>query len=158
MKSSSGTDSMKRSLARERVALDANVFIYADLAIDKLGADARRIIAALLDRKFMAGTCCLTVDEVLWSIWLHADRGRAVRVARAMLSMPSLEIFELSRDHMRAAVENVETHGLRPRDAIHLASMSASDMKTIVTEDVDFDKIPKIKRLGISEFVKGLST
>jgi hypothetical protein len=148
---------MKRSLASEQVYLDANVFIYADLAIDELGVDARRVIAALLDRKFMAGTCCLTVDEVLWSIWMHADRGRAVRVARAMLSMPSLEIFELSQDHMMAAIENVETHGLRPRDAIHLASMSASDMKTIVTEDTDFDKVPKIKRLGISKFVKGLS-
>jgi hypothetical protein len=147
---------MRGSSGRERVYLDANVFVYADLAVDELGADARRVIAALLDRKFRAGTCCLTVDEVLWSIWLHADRARAVRVARAIMSLPGLEIFGLSRDHMRAAVENIETHGLKPRDAIHLASMSASDVKTIVTEDADFDKIPEIKRLSISKFVKGL--
>ncbi len=148
------TSSTRGYSAHELVYLDANIFVYADLAVDKLGADARQVIAMLLDRKFKAGTCCLTVDEVIWSIWLHTDKTRAVRVARAMMSLPGLEIFELSRDHMRAAVENVETYGLKPRDAIHLASMSAGDIGMIVSEDADFDKVPGIKRLGISEFVR----
>ncbi|OQX53472.1 MAG: hypothetical protein B5M48_03285 [Candidatus Omnitrophica bacterium 4484_213] len=43
--------------------------------------------------------------------------------------------------------------GIKPRDAIHLATMLEHGIFTIVSNDADFDKVQEIERL---DFVKAL--
>ena len=43
---------------------------------------------------------------------------------------------------------------LDPRDAIHIASMKELGLSFIVSEDNDFDKVDRIKRVNVSKCIK----
>ncbi|MEK6973865.1 MAG: type II toxin-antitoxin system VapC family toxin [Nanoarchaeota archaeon] len=43
----------------------------------------------------------------------------------------------------------IEKYGLKPRDAFHLAIMENFNIKEIVSDDSDFDKIKGIKRIKL---------
>lgn len=47
--------------------------------------------------------------------------------------------------------ENTRTLSLRPRDAVHLAVMKRLSEKTIIPEDIHFDKAD-VKRYPMKEF------
>ena len=42
--------------------------------------------------------------------------------------------------------EIIEKYNLKPRDAIHVASALTNNIKEIVSDDPDFDKVKEIKR------------
>jgi len=50
----------------------------------------------------------------------------------------------------------MEKYKIRPRDAIHVASMLENNISTIITEDPNFKKVKEIKILTFSDFLKKL--
>lgn len=148
---------MKKSLANpERVYLDANVFIYADIASDVHGDSSRKIIEFLLERKFRGVTCALTIDEVIWSIWQEENKRRAVKVGKTLLEMANLELLQVGSTELQAAIDSIEEYNLKPRDAIHYAEMIENNANKIVSSDPHFDEIQNIERIEIPKFAKEL--
>ena len=135
------------------VYLDANVFIFATLATDELGDDARYILANLHRTK--ARTCCLTIDELAWAVLRRADVRRAVEACRAVLSLKGLEVVSVEYADIWQATVEMERWGLRPRDAIHLAVMRRLGEREIVTEDSHFEKAG-VRRIPLAAFVESL--
>jgi predicted nucleic acid-binding protein len=43
-------------------------------------------------------------------------------------------------------LENIETYGLLPRDALHLALMQRLNLTTIASDDTDFDRVSTVTR------------
>jgi len=137
------------------VYLDANVFIFTTLGKDALGDASRRILANL--QGIDAKTCCLTVDELAWVVMKMVDNVTAVKACRAVLALKDLDIVSVQYGDMWKMVELMETFGLRPRDAVHLAIMKRLGEKTIITEDIHFDiKNLGVKRVPIEKFAKSL--
>ena len=135
------------------VYLDANVFVFATLAKDSLGDASRHILENL--QRIDAKTCCVTIDELAWVVLRKVDNATAVKACKAVLTLTDLDIASVEYGDMWKMAELMETFGLRPRDAIHLAIMRKLGEKTIVTEDTHFD-IAQVKRIPIITFAKSL--
>jgi len=133
------------------VYLDANIFVFAALAKDKLGDASRRILANL--RVINAKTSCLTIDELAWAILRRVNSITAVKACRAVLMLRDLDVLSVDYGDIWGMVNAMETLGLRPRDALHLTVMKRLGEKTIVTEDAHFDAVG-VERISIEDFAK----
>ena len=133
------------------VYLDANVFVFAALAMDGLGDASRRILRNL--RGINAKTCCLTLDELAWAVLRRGDNAMAARACRAVLGLRGLDIVSVEYGDVWEMARTMEVLGLRPRDALHYAVMRKLNEETIITEDTHFDKV-RVKRISIEDFAK----
>lgn len=137
--------------------LDANVFISAELDKGILGNFANEVLIGLGEDKFSALTSVLTVDEVVHAIRKETRNIKiAVGVGKKMFELPNLAVEDATSDIVLKGLEIVEKYGLRPRDAIHVATMIEKNIKEIVTEDPDFKKINEIKSYSMEEFLRKL--
>lgn len=136
--------------------LDANLFVIAEVERGVKGEEARSIIKSMIDKKFDGLTSVLTVDEVVWSIRKTCDIGISVKVGKNMFELQNLKFANVYSSTVLNSFEFTERYGLKPRDAIHVASMLENNVKEIVTEDLDFKKIKEIKAYSIIEFLKKL--
>ena len=66
-----------------------------------------------------------------------------------LYNIPYLMILDVTVDIPLRALDLMEKHHLKPRDAFHLAVMRKHGIKRIVTTDVDFDNIPGVKRVAL---------
>ncbi|MFQ6075288.1 MAG: type II toxin-antitoxin system VapC family toxin [Candidatus Bathyarchaeia archaeon] len=135
------------------VYLDANVFVFALMARDELGDSSRRILGNL--EKIKAKTCCLTLDELAWAVLRATNTATAVEACKAVLRLRDLDIASVEYGDVWMMTENMKTFDLRPRDAIHLAVMKRLGEKTIVSEDIHFDKAD-VERFNIKAFADSL--
>jgi predicted nucleic acid-binding protein len=135
------------------VYLDANVFVFAALATDKLGDASRHILANL--RKIEAKTCCLTLDELAWAVLRRADVSTAAEACRAVLMLKDLEIISVEYGDVWEMTKMMETWKLKPRDGMHLAIMKRLGEESIVSEDEHFDKT-NVKRIAIDVFANSI--
>ena len=137
------------------VYLDTNVFVLALLAKDELGVAAKRILANL--KKIRAKTCCLTFDEIAWAVSRVAGIRAAAEMCRTVLALRHLKVVPVTHGDVWEMTREMEALELRPRDALHLAVMKRLGERSIVSEDVHFDKAKvKVKRVPIRTFARSI--
>jgi predicted nucleic acid-binding protein len=61
-------------------------------------------------------------------------------------SFPNLRLIEVTSSDLAVMDEAMRSYRLRPRDALHLAAMQKSDCLNLVSHDVDFDRVPHVRR------------
>ena len=137
------------------IFLDANVFMYA------VGMDAgwRESCEAAVERLQESNVWVVTNAEVLQEIlhrYFSLDRpGDAQTVHRAVLELCD-EIIPVTEQHTtRALALLLEHQRLSPRDAVHIATMEERGIRTILSADQDFDRVPGVDRLDPRGFVSG---
>ena len=128
--------------------LDANFFIFSNVTTDARGDRARKILREIVAGKH-AVTSVLALDEVLWVLRKNKRGGESRPVLEWIYSIPNLEVREAPALIPLRAVDFIEQHGLRPRDAFHVAIMEHFSIREIVTDDADFDNLPGIKRVAL---------
>jgi predicted nucleic acid-binding protein len=127
--------------------LDANFFIFALLDRTDKGAEARKLQQMIVEGKERAITSSLSLDEVMW-ILIKGKKRHLLRTAiEGIYSMPNLDIVEVSSTAPLLALSFIEKYDLKPRDALHIAVMKEKEIKTIISDDEDFDRIEWIKRI-----------
>jgi len=131
--------------------IDSNVFLYAILSEDKIGDKAREIISKIKNGDYKAYTSVLTIDELLWNAKKEISREKSADIAKDFLSLINLECLDANKEIILTSIEIYKNEKLDPRDAIHLASMRAKNIKKIISSDSDFDKIKGIKRIDFSK-------
>ena len=132
----------------ERLYLDANVFIFAALNDGEYGEYARKLIKDIIELKFEAFTSTLTFDEVVWRIRKEKSLVASIEAGFGILVLPNLIFIDVTKDILWSAYDTMLKHKIKPRDAIHAACALSKGIKTIISEDPDFDKIPGLKRKG----------
>lgn len=132
--------------------LDANVFIFAASDQGNLGIAAREIILEVQRGKREAITSALTYDEVVWGVRKILNKEKAYLAGELFLALPHLTLAEANRQTLSEAHHLIKHLNLKPRDAIHLATMHLHHEQIIVSEDPDFDHIPGIKRISLEDF------
>ncbi len=65
---------------------------------------------------------------------------------RQMLRLPHVHLVSIEADDIFQMLENAQQHALMPRDALHLTVMQRLALQDIVTDDADFDRVPKLQR------------
>jgi len=128
--------------------LDANFIIFAYLLSGKQAAHARNILNEIIGGKH-AITSSLALDEVMWVI-LKKKLGHEIRhIIEDVYKTKNVEVKEVSATIPLRALDIMEKHNLKPRDAFHVAVMEHFGIKEIVSDDEDFDKVPNIQRIKI---------
>lgn len=128
--------------------IDSNIFIFASTNKDKLGKNCRKIIKLINEHKITCATSFLVLDEVMWVLKKNIGRDSAIKITKAMLSMP-IKWIDVDKSVMINTIDIFEKTKLDPRDSIHIGSMKKMGLSTIISEDNDFDKIKGIERLNI---------
>ncbi len=140
-----------RNLA-DRVYLDANVFIYAALDAGSKGEKAREILGGIVKGNEVGFICSLAVDEVVWKIWKETkDRKQSIAQGLRILALPNIRCAPVTKEDMAMALGLMEENdSLKPRDAIHFSVCIRNNLRTIVSDDADFDELKGLKRIGLA--------
>lgn len=140
-------------MAKMKFFLDSNLFIFAEVSKEEIGEVARGVIRKL--EAFVGVINSLIIDEIVWNVKKEIDFPTAIRVGEKIFELP-LKIISVNPETVLRALKLMKKYRLKPRDAIHTASMLENNISTIITEDPDFKKIREIKVLTLSEFLKKL--
>lgn len=131
------------------IYLDANFFLFAILDVTQKGDNARKIQDSIIRGKQDATTSALTLDEIMWVLVKNKKKHMLRTVVEGIYSIPNLDVSGLSSTVPLLALESMEKYGLSPRDAFHLAVMKEAKIRSIVSDDNDFDKVEWVKRIPI---------
>jgi uncharacterized protein len=130
-----------------RTFLDTNIFLYA-----AGGEHPRRAACVRILQKVANGTLEATVNsEVLQEI-LHvlSRRGKTDEATRLVGYVAALfpDMLPVGREDVLEACKLIRRDAkISVRDAIHAATMMRNGLKRIVSIDLDFDRIPGIRRI-----------
>ena len=142
---------MKQSL-REGIPvkyLDANVFIYAALNVEKQGEGARALLQRVQDGKDECCSSALTFDEIVYVVGKHRNLELGRIAGEAFLELQGLDIIPVDEKLLHDTARLIRIYNLKPRDAIHASSALLRGVQVMVSTDSDFDKVKELKRVGI---------
>ena len=129
--------------------LDSNIFIYQVLyspEAQEKSRNARELLLKVENGELKAYTSTLTWDEVVWVITRTFGREEGTSQGRKLLGFPNLEFIDVDKITISTAQSLLGKYSLRPRDALHIASALNKNIKTIISDDDDFDKVAEITR------------
>lgn len=131
------------------IYVDANVFIYPVLYKGKKAERAKQILRQIVKGK-KALTSCLTIDEVVWKIWMESSRSKGIKEGERLLYFPNLKVVQVRPREILFALNLMKKYKeIKPRDAIHLATALERNIHKIVSDDEDFGNVEKVKRIGL---------
>ncbi|CAD6492263.1 MAG: PIN domain protein [Candidatus Argoarchaeum ethanivorans] len=133
--------------------IDSNIFIFAATGKEELGQNCRKIIKLINEQKITCAASFLVIDEVIWILKKEVGKDDAIKITKAMLSMP-IKWIEIKKSVIIRMMDTYEKTTLDPRDAIHISSMKEVGLSDIVSEDDDFDKVEGIERINASECIE----
>jgi predicted nucleic acid-binding protein len=128
------------------IYLDACVPIYAALDSEASGGWSRDLLMRIEKGEDSAVTSALTLDEFTYKVRKEEGIEASFEVGRMLIGTPNLRFIAVDYEVLWKSLELVEKLGLYPRDSIHAATALLQNVSTIVSEDKDFDAVPKIKR------------
>ncbi len=133
----------------EAVFLDSNIFMYAAGAPHLYKIPCVQILLGVERGTLRAAINTEVFQEILYRYnrLKLADKGLAL--SREILRYP-LVILPITEADIRLAVDVFDVHrsaGLKPRDAIHFATMQNNGLTQLISADKEFDVIPNIKRV-----------
>lgn len=131
------------------IYLDAGVFLNAALNAGEIGNRARALLIRAQSGELPAATSALTYDEVFWVVRRHRNFDAALEASKTLLEMPNLAILAVDINVLWKAHELGRVYSLYPRDAIHAACALVNGLRTVVSEDEDFDRVNEIERKAL---------
>ena len=144
---------MKKKLKNDLAYVDANVFVYPIFYSEDLGAKvkkAREILQKIEDGEILAYTSTLTWDEVVWAVRKFMGRDESITQGQKLLGFINLHFIAVDENILCRAQAFMSNYNLKPRDSIHVSSAIDRKLKTIISDDVDFDKVKEVKRIPLA--------
>jgi predicted nucleic acid-binding protein len=133
----------------ELTFIDVNVFMYAAGKPHPYKVPSIQILFDL-ESGILSGLVNTEIFQELLYRYYHiklAEKG--VELCRHILQLP-FKILSIMEKDIRLAIDLFESHqnvGLKPRDAIHAATMKSNGINKINSADRDFDSINFIQRI-----------
>lgn len=132
------------------VFLDANVFLYASGAAHPLQEPSRNVLRRVRDGDLLATTSTEVVQEILHVLIRRGLKDAALVLARNVLGLFP-DLLPVTRFDVVAACHLLETHPqLKPRDALHAATMLNNGIRDIITADGHFEGVKGLQWLKLS--------
>lgn len=128
--------------------IDACLFIYLNTITEE---NIRRIYESLyMDvlLRYKAYTNVLVIDELLYISKKKYKIPYKITINFIKkIVEPYVTILPVTEEDLKQAYKILLKHNLKPSNAIHIATMKNNNIKIVVTEDREYDKIPEIKRI-----------
>ncbi len=134
----------------EPAFLDVNVFMYAAGSPHPYKDACVRILSDVETGALAAAVNTEIFQELLYR-YSHlklADKG--VQLCRDILKYPLITILSVTEADIRLAIDLFDSHrvvGLKPRDAIHAATMQNNGISRLISADKDFDRLDFVTRI-----------
>ncbi|MEM2210289.1 MAG: type II toxin-antitoxin system VapC family toxin [Nitrososphaerales archaeon] len=94
-----------------------------------------------------AYTSIITWDEIVWVVKKTFGLEPSIEQGKLFLTFPNLKFLAVKKSIILRAQEILEKYKVKPRDAIHAATLIENKITSIVSYDKDFDIIKEIKRI-----------
>lgn len=99
-----------------------------------------------------AATSLETLEETLFILSKLTSLQTAIRVTRDYLKLRKIKKYEMSQTTFEYSLKLLEITPLkRPKDAINMATMLEHNIRKIISEDEDYDKIDLVERVHPKE-------
>ena len=134
-----------------RLFLDSSYLIYLRYSeSDQVFDYVTNFLRESVERGDRLFVNMVVVDEVLWILTkkYKIPLGETLELMDRL--MPLLEVIPIDYTDYDIMKKTMASYGLKPSDALHIASMNKAGIKHIVSEDEEFDKIPWIKRIWLN--------
>lgn len=131
------------------VFLDVNVFMYAAGKPHPYKDACVRIISDVENRRLNAAINTEIVQELLYRYSMIGVATQGVQLSRHVLKLP-LTVLPVTETDVRDAIDLFEQYhptGLKPRDAIHAATLRQHDIRSMISADKDFDVLTFLTRI-----------
>jgi hypothetical protein len=116
-----------------------------DLRVKK----AANILRDIANGELLAFTSTLTWDEVIWTIRKFLGKSESINQGQKLLGFTNLHFINVDENILSRAQILMSNYNLKPRDSIHAASAIDKKLKTIISDDIDFDKVKEITRIPL---------
>jgi uncharacterized protein len=129
--------------------VDSNVFLFPVLYSadsESKAKKAKEILLQIEKGTLLASTSTVTWDEVVWVTTKLLGKTEGVTQGQKLLGFPNLKFISVDEEVIGQAQALIGKYKLSPRDSIHIASALSKKIKTILSDDADFDQIKEIKR------------
>lgn len=129
------------------IFIGVNVFMYAAGAPHPYKVPCVKILSDIETGALTAAINTEILQELLYR-YSHiklADKG--IQPCRDILKYP-LTILPIAEDDIRLAIDLFQAHhatSLKPRDAIHAATMQNKGITRLISADADFDRLSVIR-------------
>lgn len=111
----------------------------------------RVVLKRVIDGRLAAATSSEVVQEILYVFDRRDRKAAGIELARSTLEMFP-ELLPVTRADFLLACDLFERlPGLRPRDAVHAATMRNNGLGIVISADAHFDKIPGLRRIAPRE-------
>ena len=132
--------------------IDTNIFIYSVGKDHPLKAKCEKVLRSIRDEKIGGILNTEIIQEILYRYQSIKELPLGTRLAREAILLSS-RILPVTERDLSLALEILQSHPqIETRDAFHAATMMSNGIKEIISTDIHFDLIPKIKRINPGEF------
>ncbi|MBI5653821.1 MAG: type II toxin-antitoxin system VapC family toxin [Chloroflexi bacterium] len=132
----------------ETIFLDTNIFMdaagtphaYKDACVRILSDVETGVLTTVVNTE--------TLQELLYRYYHINLADKGLRLCRDILAYP-LTILPITESDIRLAIDLFDTHrnaGLKPRDALHAATMKNNGIARLISSDKDFDRLDFLTR------------
>jgi predicted nucleic acid-binding protein len=129
--------------------LDVNVFMYAAGTEHRYKDPCLLILEDLETGGIAAAINTEILQELLYRYSHIGIVDKGIQLCREILNYP-LTVLSVTEADIRLAIDLFETHrtaGLRPRDAVHAATMRNNGLGRLISADGDFDSLDFLTRI-----------
>ncbi|MBI2345306.1 MAG: type II toxin-antitoxin system VapC family toxin [Deltaproteobacteria bacterium] len=126
--------------------IDTNIFMYAIGASHPHKAPSTHLVQKILAQQVEAAINTEVLQEVLYRYTAIGKPGIGYQLFDTLIATFG-EIWPVDKEDAIAARKLQERYAIKPRDAIHAATMRHNGVTTLYSYDTDFDKIPGFKRI-----------
>lgn len=135
-------------LTKPTYFLDSTTLINAINGSAEFHDKCLNIISKAAKGQIDAATSLETLEETLFILSKLTTVTTALSYMADLLKMTKIKKYEMTPSIFEHALEIIETTPLkRPKDAINIATMLEHDVKRIISEDKDYDKVSLIQRV-----------
>ena len=136
----------------DAIFIDSNVFMYAAGADHVYKQPSVRVLAAIGAKTLIAAISAEILQEILYRYSSIGLSAKGIALARSMLEYP-VNVLSVTAQDLRSTIDLLEQHSqLKPRDAVHIATMRNNKLGRILSADRHFDGIAGIERIDIADF------
>lgn len=133
----------------ETFFLDVNVVMYAAGAPHPYKESCKRILSDVETGALAIAVNTEIFQELLYRYSYIKLAEKGVQLCRDILKYP-LTILPVTEADIRLAIDLFDTHraiGLKPRDAIHVATMKNNGLARLISTDKEFDHVGIVTRI-----------
>jgi len=133
----------------EQIFIDVNVFMYAAGKPHRYKDSCIHILSDIENEILTAAVNSEIFQELLYRYYHIRLAEKGVELCQNILQLP-FKILPITEKDIRLAIDlfdSFKNKGLKPRDAIHAATMKNNSIEKIISADRDFDAIDFVQRI-----------